>query len=71
LISPNINYERPRKGLKGVHAGRIKIVVDPTPFQDENGLVGKFFFLLTFVVLKERNYRPNGAIVPYFSCVTE
>lgn len=42
LISPNINYETPRKDLIGVHAGRIKIIVDPTPFQNENGLVGKF-----------------------------
>lgn len=38
IISPSINYERPRKELTAVIEGRIKIITEPTSW--EGGYVG-------------------------------
>ncbi|XP_066251922.1 fatty acid synthase-like isoform X2 [Euwallacea similis] len=40
IISPNINYKTPRKNLYGILEGRLKVVDECMPFQDNNGLAG-------------------------------
>ncbi|XP_050299271.1 fatty acid synthase-like isoform X2 [Anthonomus grandis grandis] len=39
-ISPNINYKTPRPMIHGLIAGRLEVVVENTPFRDDNRLVG-------------------------------
>lgn len=38
LIPPNLNYKRPREGVKSLEEGRIKVVTEVTPW--EGGYVG-------------------------------
>lgn len=40
-IPPNINFNSARKDLKGIVEGRMKVVVDKTPFEDDDALMGK------------------------------
>lgn len=40
-IPPNINFETPSDALTGLVEGRMKVVVEATPLEDENALMGK------------------------------
>ncbi|XP_066251999.1 fatty acid synthase-like, partial [Euwallacea similis] len=40
MISPNINYNSPKKNLHGIIDGRIKIVVENTPLQENEAIIG-------------------------------
>ncbi|KAL3270572.1 hypothetical protein HHI36_021109 [Cryptolaemus montrouzieri] len=39
-LPPNLHYSTPREGLKALEEGRIEVVSEKTPFQDDRGLVG-------------------------------
>ncbi|KAK9884291.1 hypothetical protein WA026_005243 [Henosepilachna vigintioctopunctata] len=40
IIPPNINFNKPREGVKALEEGRIKVVSEKMPFEDDRGLVG-------------------------------
>lgn len=46
-IPPNINFESPGEGMTGLVEGRLKVVVEKTPLEDENALMSKFSVSLT------------------------
>ncbi|XP_050299399.1 fatty acid synthase-like [Anthonomus grandis grandis] len=39
-IPPNIHYNKPREGIKSLEDGRLRVVTEKTPFNDNNGLIG-------------------------------
>ncbi|KAJ8982148.1 hypothetical protein NQ317_011294 [Molorchus minor] len=39
-IPPNIHYETPHETIKGLVEGRLKVVTEKMPFEDDRGLVG-------------------------------
>ncbi|XP_045466442.1 fatty acid synthase-like [Harmonia axyridis] len=39
-IPPNIYYSKPREGVTALEEGRIKVVSEKMPFQDDRGLIG-------------------------------
>lgn len=56
LISPNINYQRPRKDLTGIVDGRLKVVTENTLFPNQNPVAGKIPFQLQLLHLKNLVY---------------
>ncbi|XP_023312895.1 fatty acid synthase-like, partial [Anoplophora glabripennis] len=40
FIPPNLNFTTPRKEIKGIVEGRMKVVVDKMPFEDDRSLIG-------------------------------
>ncbi|KAL3270433.1 hypothetical protein HHI36_020988 [Cryptolaemus montrouzieri] len=40
VIPPNIHYSKPREGVKALEEGRIKVVSEKIPLQDDRGLMG-------------------------------
>lgn len=38
MIPPNLHYKSPRKGVKALEEGRLKVITEPTPW--EGGYVG-------------------------------
>ncbi|XP_012234475.2 fatty acid synthase [Linepithema humile] len=43
-IPPNLHYNRPRKGVKALEEGRLKVVTEPTPCKIEYAGVNSFGF---------------------------
>ncbi|KAF7272913.1 hypothetical protein GWI33_014349 [Rhynchophorus ferrugineus] len=39
-IPPNLHYTVPREGIKSLENGRIKVVTEKQPFEDNRGLIG-------------------------------
>ncbi|KAK9884212.1 hypothetical protein WA026_005162 [Henosepilachna vigintioctopunctata] len=39
-IPPNIHYSTPREGIEALEHGRVRVVVNKTPFEDDRGLIG-------------------------------
>ncbi|KAJ8919483.1 hypothetical protein NQ315_002104, partial [Exocentrus adspersus] len=40
LIPPNIHFNKPKTEIKGLVEGRLRVVTEKTPFEDDRGLVG-------------------------------
>ncbi|CAG9820290.1 unnamed protein product [Phaedon cochleariae] len=40
FIPPNINFNTPNKRIRGIIEGRLKVVTEKTPFEDDRGLIG-------------------------------
>ncbi|KAK9875949.1 hypothetical protein WA026_011050 [Henosepilachna vigintioctopunctata] len=40
IIPPNLHYTKPREGVKALEEGRMKVVSEKTPLQDDEGLIG-------------------------------
>lgn len=40
-IPPNINFHTPNDAITGLVEGKLKVVLDKTPLEDENALIGK------------------------------
>ncbi|KAJ8958993.1 hypothetical protein NQ317_011721 [Molorchus minor] len=39
-IPPNINFKHPQEAIRGLIEGRLKVVTDKIPFEDDRGLIG-------------------------------
>lgn len=40
FITPNIHFNQPRSESKALQDGRLKVVTENTPFNDDRGLIG-------------------------------
>lgn len=43
-IPPNIHFKTPNDAIAGLMEGRLKVVVDKTPLENENALIGNIAF---------------------------
>lgn len=65
-IPPNLHYNRPRKGVKALEEGRLKVVTETTPYEIDYAGVSSFGFggANCHILLKSNQKRKNNSAAP-------
>lgn len=51
-IPPNIHFKTPKPEIRGLVEGRMRVVVDKIPLEDDKGLMGKISLSIVLSVFE-------------------